>query len=55
MSEAYTTISSAVAAWLSFFENMTVDTNHVTDGSDKYGLFKSPNRNVKNFTEQYGV
>lgn len=49
MSETYTTVSSAVAAWLSFFENMTVDTNHVTDGSDKYGLFKSPNRNVKNF------
>lgn len=49
MSETYTTISSAVAAWLSFFENMTVDTNHVTDGSDKYGLFKSPNRSVKNF------
>lgn len=49
MSETYTTISSAVAAWLSFFESMTVDTNHVTDGSDKYGLFKSPNRNVENF------
>ena len=44
------TISAAIAAWLSFFENMTVDTNHITDGSDKYGLFKSPTRRVKEFT-----
>lgn len=43
------TISAAIAAWLSFYENMTVDTNHITDGSDKYGLFKSPTRQTKQF------
>ena len=47
---AYTTIASAIAAWLSFYESMTVETNHIQDGSDKFGLFKSPNRSVKNFT-----
>ncbi len=46
----YTTISSAVAAWLSFYEAMEVDTNHITDGSDKFGLFKSPTRTTKEFT-----
>lgn len=45
----YTTISSAVAAWLSEYETMTVDTNHITDGSDKYGLFKSPARTTSNY------
>ncbi len=43
------TISAAVAAWLSFYENMAIDTNHITDGSDKYGLFKSPSRQTKEF------
>ena len=50
MSETYTTISSALAAWLSFYEAMEVDTNHVTDGSDKFGLFKSPTRRTKEYT-----
>ena len=43
------TISAAVAAWLSFYEDMAIDTNHITDGSDKYGLFKSPSRQTKEF------
>ena len=41
------TISKAVASWLSFYESMEIDTNHITDGSDKYGLFKSPSRTTK--------
>jgi len=43
------TISAALASWLSYYEAMEVDTNHITDGSDKYGLFKSPNRTTKEF------
>ncbi len=49
MNDNYTTIAAAIAAWLSFYEAMDVDTNHITDGSDQFGLFKSPQRNVKNF------
>ena len=45
------TISAAVASWLSFYESMEVDTNHIEDGSDKYGLFKSPTRTTKEFTD----
>lgn len=30
---------------------MEIDTNHVSDGSDKYGLFKSPARDIKNFND----
>ena len=45
------TISAAVASWLSFYESMEIDTNHITDGSDKYGLFKSPNRTTKEFND----
>ena len=28
-----------------------IDTNHVKDGSDQYGLFKSPSRGIKKFSE----
>lgn len=45
------TISAAVASWLAFYESMEVDTNHIEDGSDKYGLFKSPTRTTKEFTD----
>lgn len=45
------TISAAVASWLSFYESMKIDTNHITAGSDKYGLFKSPNRTMKEFND----
>lgn len=43
------TIAAAVSSWLSFFESMEIDTNHIQDGADQYGLFKSPTRTVKNF------
>lgn len=45
------TISAAVASWLSHYGSMEVDTNHITDGSDKYGLFKSPTRKKREFTD----
>lgn len=40
------TISEAISKWLSEYDGIVVDTNHVSDGSDKYGLFKSPQRNI---------
>lgn len=44
------TIAAAVATWLSYYEAMEIDTNHITDGADQYGLFKSPSRVTKEFT-----
>ena len=41
------TISAAISSWLSQIESMKIDTNHITDGSDKYGLFKAPTRNTR--------
>ena len=43
------TVSKAVIEFLKGFESLEVDTNHLKDGSDMYGLFKSPNRSVNNF------
>lgn len=38
------TISKYVIDFLKLYENIKIETNHVVDGSDKYGLFKSPSR-----------
>lgn len=46
------TVSQAIVNWLKNYEAIKIETNHVQDGSDKYGLFKSPNRNVKDFINQ---
>lgn len=46
------TISQAIVQWLKCYEAIKIETNHVQDGSDKYGLFKSPNRDIKNFINQ---
>lgn len=43
------TVSQAIVDWLGNYEAIKIETNHVQDGSDKYGLFKSPNRVVKDF------
>ena len=40
------TISEAISKWLAEYDGIDVDTNHVSDGSDQYGLFKSPQRNI---------
>ena len=45
------TISEYIVKLLKNYEGIVIDTNHVPDGSDKYGLFKSPSRDIKNFTD----
>lgn len=40
------TISETISKWLAEYDGIVVDTNHVSDGSDQYGLFKSPQRNI---------
>lgn len=45
------TISKAITEWLKGYEDIKVDTNHIQDGSDKYGLFKSPARDIQNYTD----
>ena len=45
------TISAAIAAWLTKYKAMSVETNHIKDGADKYGLFKSPTRTTKEFND----
>lgn len=38
------TISKYVSEFLRLYANIEIDTNHVQDGADKFGLFKSPSR-----------
>lgn len=38
------TISRYIVEFLELFEDIKIDTNHIKDGSDHYGLFKSPAR-----------
>lgn len=45
------TISKAITEWLKGYENINIETNHIKDGADKYGLFKSPARDIKNFND----
>ena len=54
------TISSYIVEFLKLYEGIEIETNHVPDGSDKNGLFKSPTREVsskidgsKEITEHY--
>jgi len=49
------TISKYVADFLKLYENIKIDTNHVGDGSDKYGLFKSPSRDFVRNTDGSSV
>lgn len=50
------TISQYITDFLKHYENIEIDTNHVADGSDKYGMFKSPARDVKsNIDESYQI
>lgn len=41
------TISKYIADLLSENKEISIETNHIKDGSDKYGLFKSPSRDVR--------
>lgn len=45
------TISKYIVDFLKSFSKIKVDTNHVKDGSDQYGLFKSPSRDKKDFLD----
>lgn len=45
------TISAYITNLLKNYESIKIDTNHVSEGSDKYGLFKSPSRNIKDFND----
>ena len=45
------TISEYIVNFLKNYEGIEIDTNHMTDGSDKYGLFKSPSRDIKEFND----
>lgn len=45
------TISEAIVKWLSYYKDIQIETNHIKDGSDKYGLFKSPTRATKNYLD----
>lgn len=45
------TISRYITEFLRKYENIEIETNHVADGSDKYGMFKSPARDKKNMID----
>lgn len=45
------TISKYIVDFLNMIGGIEIDTNHVQDGSDQYGLFKSPSRNKKDFND----
>ena len=50
------TISQYITNFLKHYENIEIDTNHVADGADKYGMFKSPARDVRNnIDESYQI
>ncbi len=45
------TISAYIVNLLKEYEGIEIDTNHVADGSDQYGLFKSPSRDIRDFND----
>jgi hypothetical protein len=46
------TISKYISNFISkHLEDVSIDTNHLADGSDKYGLFKSPTRDIDRFVD----
>lgn len=45
------TISAYIVNFLKHYDGIEIDTNHVANGSDQYGLFKSPSRDIKDFTD----
>lgn len=51
------TIARYISDFISkYLEGIAIDTNHLGDGSDKYGLFKSPSREVvRNVDGSFGV
>ena len=45
------TISKYIVDFLNKVGGISIDTNHVKDGADQYGLFKSPSRDKEDFTD----
>lgn len=45
------TISKYIVDFLKEIGGIEIDTNHMQDGSDQYGLFKSPSRNKNDFND----
>ena len=41
------TISKYIANFISRYSKIQIDTNHIKEGSDQYGMFKSPARDVR--------
>lgn len=41
------TISKYVNNFIKQYETLKIDTNHVQEGSDKYGLYKSPGMDIR--------
>ncbi|MCQ2076899.1 MAG: hypothetical protein MJZ20_07710 [Bacteroidaceae bacterium] len=40
------TISKYISEFIALYSDIKIDTNHIQDGADKYGLFKSPSRQI---------
>ena len=45
------TISAYIVNLLKNYEGIEIDTTHMADGSDQYGLFKSPSRDIRDFND----
>lgn len=45
------TISKYIVDLLAEYEGLEIELNHIPDGADQYGLFKSPAREVKRFND----
>lgn len=46
------TISKYISDFISnYLDGVRVDTNHLADGPDNYGLFKSPARDTRKYTD----
>lgn len=46
------TISAYIVNLLKHYENIEIDTDHVAEGSDKYGLFRAPGRVIREFNDE---
>lgn len=45
------TVSQYIVDLLKHYKGMEIETNHLPEGADRNGLFKSPTRNTKEFTD----
>lgn len=45
------TISQYIVKLLKNYDGIEIDTNHMAEGSDQYGLFKSPSREIREYND----